>query len=161
MPRLRRVVSRRELLELVAATGALSVLSSAAHADGPAPAATIPVGDEAELIGAILWAAFAKAAKIKNIPTDVAGEGRRLSEGPIRTHLNDWGLENFPLDKTMKCARDAGAYARDQAGDGAPISAQNFRDAWTHIHDRQVAILKRLSKKQHTEEYVHVLGGAC
>jgi hypothetical protein len=169
MPKRRRVVTRRELLELVAATGALSLMSRSARADSGAPAAEpafVPVGDIAELIGALLWASFAEGAKQGNISRDLNQKGHFLSEGPIRHHLKDCGgLEKFPLDKTMSCARAAGKKARDIQGGNLEITPDNFEEAWKYIHGQQVAALERLKKKngkkQGADDCVYVLGGAC
>lgn len=79
-----------------------------------------------------------------------------MSGPPIKLHLKD-GLENFPYDATMQCAKRAGRLAKDQAG-SSPISAANFEYAWNAVHNEQLAAMKRLSKKKGA---VHILGGAC
>jgi len=57
MPKARHTLTRRSLLELAAATGALGFLSHAAIAAEPTPPPCDGLED-ADLVGVLLWAAF-------------------------------------------------------------------------------------------------------
>ncbi len=154
MPKTKHPLSRRDLLELVAASGAMALLPNVVSA-GPTPT---PCDDQpdAELVGALLWAAFKKGAQITEIPQDVINKGRDLSGPPICAHLKD-GLENFPYDRTMVCAKRAGVLAKQEAA-GSPITADHFEHAWNTVHHEQMTAMERLSKKK---GMVHRRGGAC
>ncbi len=154
MPKKKRSLSRRDLLELVAASGAIALLPSVVSA-GPTPTLCDDQPD-AELVGALLWAAFKKGAQISEIPQDVMKKGRDLSGPPICAHLKD-GVENFPYDRTMVCAKRTGLLAKQEAG-GLAITADHFVYAWNRVHQEQMKAMERLSQKKGR---MRRLGGAC
>lgn len=119
-----------------------------------------PDPEEAEVIGAQLWAAFAHGAGVSRIPPEVVRLGRRLSGPHVRANLHALLDEPGLLERTLLCAERVGALARARAPETHPPTVDEiaFADAWQEISEDQKRALERLRRVFGTQR---ALGGAC
>src|SRR5262249_4560390 len=175
MPKPRNIITRREVLEVLAASGALSVLGAhafaASHTPRQAKKCDGTEGEDchtdadklsARAIGEFLWVGFAAGAGLK-YPDDITKalrkKGEDLSGPPLCKNLNADGIDKFPFGATLKCAIDAGTKARELAdGESKPINETHFATAWKKTCDDQNEKFERLSKLK--RKGVNK-GGAC
>src|SRR5262245_51832488 len=76
--------------------------------------------EEAEVIGALLWAQFARSIGTCTIDRDVVEKGRELTRGYVRKNVVE--QPTFPIDETLECARKCGEKSAAAAGPGNAIT---------------------------------------
>lgn len=116
--------------------------------------------EEAEVIGAQLWAAFAHGAQIARIPPEVVRLGRRLSGPHVKENVKDLLADPRLLTRTLDCAERVGVLARSKTPPTQPPTVDDvaFADAWQQVAGEQKKTLERLGSIFGTQR---MMGGAC
>jgi len=143
-------------------------LKRLAESEAPHPGDARPLVDsideDTEVIGSLLWAAFAAGAGDCKVGPAVIKLGRAKSRGWVRHNLEMHGFSNFPIDRTTKCARDCGVRAAAYSLPAMEVTIHAFETAWEEEQSRLLAAsdrLKRINEHAGLSGDWRIKGGAC
>lgn len=123
-----------------------------------------PIDEQTEVIGGMLWTAFAAGASPCEIPDAVVRLAREKSRGWIRHNIEKGGYASFPIERTRKCARSCGVRAAALSLPAEEITLHAFETAW---NDEQKWVFNALDRARRVAEHLGrpprgpATGGAC